>query len=132
MGQQHSLAPYARAPRRHLRDRIAIAARAPLRPDGLVSDVLIDPDESAIERAREVNARLHEGMPQGWWLVDTHQPHVTTLQRYVRSSDLEGVYDAVAPVVNKTDMAALSYHAVSTRTMTVAFLIMARPCFKCR
>jgi hypothetical protein len=74
-------------------------------------DVLIDPDENAIKRAREVNARLLESMPQGWKLDDTHKPHITTLQRYVRTSDLEGAYDAVAMVVNNTDMGALAYQA---------------------
>jgi hypothetical protein len=71
-------------------------------------DVLINPDENAIKRAREVNARLLESMPQGWKLDDTHQPHITTLQRYVRTSDLEGVYEGVEAVVNKTNIAALS------------------------
>ncbi len=28
-------------------------------------DVLIDPDEQAIERARKINARLLESLPQG-------------------------------------------------------------------
>ncbi len=72
-------------------------------------DVLIDPDDRAIERAREVNAVLLESMPQGWKLDDTHQPHITTLQRYVRTADLDHVYDAVAQVVADTDMSALSY-----------------------
>jgi hypothetical protein len=75
-------------------------------------DVLIDPEPIAIERAREVNARLLESMPEGWMLDDTHQPHITTLQRYVRTADLDQVYDAVAKVLAQTDMAALSYQAV--------------------
>jgi hypothetical protein len=75
-------------------------------------DVLIDPDRHAIERARAVNARLLESMPEGWMLDDTHQPHITTLQRYARTKDLELVYDAVAQVLAQTDMAALSYQAV--------------------
>jgi hypothetical protein len=75
-------------------------------------DVLIDPDEHAIERAREVNGRLLESMPQGWKLDETHQPHITTLQRYVRTADLENVYDAVEKTVGATDMAALSYQAL--------------------
>jgi hypothetical protein len=74
-------------------------------------DVLIDPDEHAIERARVVNARLLESMPQGWKLDDTHQPHITTLQRYVRTADLEKVYDAVEKTVADTDMSSLSYEA---------------------
>ncbi len=74
-------------------------------------DVLIDPDEHAIGRAREVNARLLESMPQGWKLDDTHQPHITTLQRYVRTTDLDRVYAAVEKTVAATDMAELSYRA---------------------
>ncbi len=76
-------------------------------------DILIDPDEAAIERARKVNARLLESIPSppGWVLDDTHQPHITTLQRYVRTADLEVVYAAVERTVAATDMAALSYQA---------------------
>jgi hypothetical protein len=75
-------------------------------------DVLIDPDEATIQRAREVNARMLQSMPQGWALDDTHQPHITTLQRYVRTADLDGVCDAVEQTVAGTDMAALSYQVI--------------------
>jgi hypothetical protein len=75
-------------------------------------DVLIDPDEHTITRAREVNARMLESVPTGWALDDTHQPHITTLQRYVRTADLDHVYAAVEKVVADTDMAALSYQAM--------------------
>jgi hypothetical protein len=75
-------------------------------------DVLIDPDDAALERAREVNARMLESMPQGWALDDTHQPHITTLQRYVRTTDLDQVYDAIEKTIAATDIAALSYQAV--------------------
>jgi len=74
-------------------------------------DVLIDPDEHAIGRAREVNARLLESMPEGWKLDETHQPHITTLQRYVRTTDLESASDAIEQIVGTTDMAQLSYQA---------------------
>ena len=76
-------------------------------------DVLIDPDEQAIERARKINARLLERLPQGWALDDTHKPHITTLQRYVRTADLDKVFDAVEKVLAETDMTALGYQAVT-------------------
>jgi hypothetical protein len=65
-------------------------------------------------RARGVNARLLESVPppDGWVLDDTHQPHVTTLQSYVRTADLDRVYDAVETVIAGTDLASLSYRAV--------------------
>jgi hypothetical protein len=75
-------------------------------------DILINPDDDTIERAKEVNARMLKSMPEGWVLDDTHQPHITTLQRYVRSADLDKVYDAVERTVADTDMAGLSYQAV--------------------
>jgi len=75
-------------------------------------DVLIDPDEATMERARAVNARMLQSLPQGWALDDTHQPHITTLQRYVRTADLDRVYEAVEKTVAETDMASLSYQAV--------------------
>jgi hypothetical protein len=76
-------------------------------------DILIDPDEAAMQRAREVNGRLLESvpLPKGWALDDTHRPHITTLQRYVRTADLDQLYDAVEKAVEATDMASLSYTA---------------------
>jgi hypothetical protein len=76
-------------------------------------DVLIDPDPHAIERAKEVNAKLLQSMPEGWKLDDTHQPHITTLQRYVRTDDLDKVFAAVESVVRGTDMSALAYEATN-------------------
>src|ERR1700722_15411266 len=75
-------------------------------------DVLIDPDEQALARARTINARLLESLPQGWALDDTHKPHITTLQRSVRTADLSKVYDAVEEVHSETDMDSLGYQAV--------------------
>jgi hypothetical protein len=75
-------------------------------------DVLIDPDAATMERARAVNARMLQSLPQGWALDDTHQPHITTLQRYVRTADLTQAYQAVGKTVAQTDMASLSYQAV--------------------
>jgi hypothetical protein len=57
-------------------------------------DVLVDPDEATMERARAVNARMLQSLPQGWALDDTHQPHITTLQRYARTADLDQVFQA--------------------------------------
>src|SRR5271154_2347061 len=75
-------------------------------------DVLIDPDQATIERARAVNARMLQSLPQGWALDATHQPHITTLQRYARTDDLDQVYQAVEETLAQTDVASLSYQAV--------------------
>jgi hypothetical protein len=77
-------------------------------------DILIDPDHAAIERAKVVNAQMLTSIPapDGWVLDDTHQPHITTLQRYVRTADLDQVNDAVEKTLAATDITSLSYTAV--------------------
>jgi hypothetical protein len=61
-------------------------------------DVLLRPDEAARKRAEALNATLRGGLPTGFALDETHVPHVTLLQRYVRSDDLERVLAAVQRV----------------------------------
>jgi hypothetical protein len=76
-------------------------------------DILINPDDATLEQARKVNARLRESVPDGFALDDTHHPHITTLQRYVRTADLDRVYASVEQVIGATDTAALGYQAVA-------------------
>ncbi|HEY1247984.1 MAG TPA: hypothetical protein VGE97_03250 [Nitrososphaera sp.] len=78
-------------------------------------DILIDPDDSAIQRAHEWNARMRESVPDGFELDATHRPHITTLHRYLRTTELHHAYDAVEQTLAGTDVAALFYHAVAIR-----------------
>ena len=73
-------------------------------------DIMIQPDPVAIARARAVNARMPLSIPAGITLDDTHLPHITMLQRYLNTADLERAYAAITAVVANTDTAALSYH----------------------
>jgi hypothetical protein len=78
-------------------------------------DILVNPDEAALQHARTVNARMRQSVPSGFALDATHQPHITTLQRYVRSAELDAVYDAIEGTIAATDVAALTYRAVAIR-----------------
>lgn len=62
-------------------------------------DTLLDPDQTMVQRAMAANARLLQSFPKGFVLGETHQPHISMLQRYVRTSDLDRVYDAVGKVL---------------------------------
>ena len=53
-----------------------------------------------MQRAEAANARLLKVYPKGFALDETHHPHVTLLQRYVRTADLDKVYDAVGKVLD--------------------------------
>ncbi len=85
-------------------------------------DILINPDETMLERAREVNARFRENLPEGFALDVQHTPHITTLQRYVRTADLHGVFAAVGEVVGSRDLSRLDLTAVEYAHLPMASL----------
>lgn len=62
-------------------------------------DTLLDPDQTMVQRAIAANARLRQSFPKGFALDETHQPHISTLQRYVKTADLDNVYGAVGKVL---------------------------------
>ena len=78
-------------------------------------DILVNPDADTIRHAERCNVRMRESVPSGFALDATHQPHITTLQRFVRTADLDNVYAAVEQTLAATDVATLSYHAVALR-----------------
>ena len=62
-------------------------------------NVLLDPDAATVEKARAVNARLRESYPDGFTLDANHAPHITLLQRFVRTADVDLVAKAVTEVL---------------------------------
>jgi len=72
-------------------------------------DILIEPDRASIERAREANRRMPLSIPAGITLDDTHLPHITMLQRYLVTADIDRAYAAIGKILDATDPASLSY-----------------------
>ena len=67
--------------------------------DNLIAiDVLLEPDQTMIDKAKASNARLRGDYSAGYALDATHAPHVTMLQRYVRVKDLDAVTTALTKV----------------------------------
>ena len=62
-------------------------------------DILLDPDATMVKQAQAANERLLKVFPKGFALGKTHQPHISCLQRYVRTADLDKVYAAVGKVL---------------------------------
>ena len=52
-----------------------------------------------LHRASDANARLLKAYPKGFPLDATHTPHITMLQRYVQTADLDKLYAAVGNVL---------------------------------
>jgi hypothetical protein len=58
-------------------------------------DIALEPDQTMNHRAQADNARLLKAFPEGFALDASHHPHVTMLQQFVRTADLEKIYAAV-------------------------------------
>jgi len=61
-------------------------------------DVMLEPDATMLKHAEAANARLLNVFPKGFSLDATHRPHVTMVQRFVRTADLDKVYAAAGKV----------------------------------
>jgi hypothetical protein len=88
-------------------------------PEGIVAmkspvtavDIALEPDATMIRRANALNARLLKAYPKGYALDATHQPHITMLQRFVRTVDLDNVYAAVEKITAREHVAAWKLRA---------------------
>jgi hypothetical protein len=80
-------------------------------------DALLEPDPVLLARARAANARLRVDLPAGFAFDDTHLPHVTLAQRYLRQDDLPAACEAVARVAADHDPRGLrlQVHACHVR-----------------
>ncbi|MCH5378305.1 MAG: haloacid dehalogenase-like hydrolase [Planctomycetes bacterium] len=74
-------------------------------------DILLEPDEVMQARSRIINARLRGVYPAGFPLDAKHRPHITLVQRFVRTADLDKVYQAVEEVFEKTDLSGMNLEA---------------------
>jgi hypothetical protein len=74
-------------------------------------DTLLEPDSTMLKHAEANNARLLAVFPKGFTLDATHQPHITLNQRFVRTADLDKVYDAVGKVFASANVTAMRLEA---------------------
>ena len=92
-------------------------------------NVLLDPDAATVERAQAVNALLREDYPDGFPLDADHAPHITILQRFVRTADLDEVANAVTEVL-RTEQAmnwecrAIGYYALADKDLRLVGIVI--------
>ncbi len=68
-------------------------------------DIAIEPDEKMVKFAKAANARLLKVYPRGFGLEPSHKPHITLVQGYVRTAELDKVYTAVGKILIKEHVA---------------------------
>jgi phosphoserine phosphatase len=81
-------------------------------PSGITAiDILLEPDVTMLRHAEANNARLLAVFPKGFALDATHRPHITMVQRFVRTADLDKVYAAEEKVLAGADVNAMKLEA---------------------
>ncbi len=74
-------------------------------------DILLEPDATMLRHAEAVNASHLRIFPQGFALDAAHRPHVTLIQRFVRTADLDKVYDAAGQVLARANVTGIKLEA---------------------
>ena len=64
-------------------------------------DIALEPDATMVQHAMAANARLRKSFPKGFALDETHHPHISMLQQFVRTGDLTKVFEAANAVLAK-------------------------------
>src|SRR6266481_9039776 len=74
-------------------------------------DILLEPDATMVQHAQAVNERLLKVFPKGFSLDASHRPHITLVQRFVLTKNLDKVYAAVGKVFASAKVTGLKLEA---------------------
>jgi hypothetical protein len=74
-------------------------------------DILLEPDATMLKHAEANNTRLLRVYPKGFALDAEHRPHITMLQCFVRTADLDKVYAAEEKVLAAANVKAMKLEA---------------------
>src|SRR5947209_302119 len=88
------------------------ARAADAKPNPITAiDILLVPDATMIQHATATNERLRKVFPKGFALDAEHRPHITLVQRFVLTENLDKVYAAVGKVFASTNVTGLKLEA---------------------
>jgi hypothetical protein len=92
-------------------------------------DIALEPDATMMQHAKAANARLLKSFPKGFALDETHHPHVTMVQQFVRTEDLDKVFAAAEGVFAKEKprawtLKAFKYYYIPAPPFGVAGIVV--------
>ncbi len=92
-------------------------------------DILLEPDATMLQHSEANNARLLKVFPKGFALDATHRPHITMIQRFVRTADLDKVYAAANKVLARTNVTgmkleAFKYYYIPSKEIGLAGIVV--------
>jgi len=80
-------------------------------PEITAIDILLEPDAVMLKHSADNNARLLKVFPKGFALDETHTPHITMLQCFVLTADLDKVYVAMEKVLAAANVKQIKLEA---------------------
>jgi len=83
----------------------------PSKPEVIAIDILLEPDATMLKHAEASNQQLLAVYPRGFALDAAHRPHITLIQRFVRTADLDQVYAAVGKIFANANVNAMKLEA---------------------
>ena len=92
-------------------------------------DIALEPDATVVQQAMAANARLRKSFPKGFALDETHHPHISMLQQFVRTADLDKVFAAANVVVAKEKptawtLKAFKYYYIPSPPLGLAGIVV--------
>ena len=84
-----------------------------------------------IQHAEAANARFTQDLPKGFSLDAPHHSHISMLQRYVRTADLDKVYAAAGKVladekVTSWKLKAFKYYYIPWKDIGLGGIVSSR------
>jgi 2'-5' RNA ligase len=111
--------------------QIAVAQQVSVAQQNPVTaiDIALEPDATMVQHAMAANARLLKSFPKGFALDETHHAHVTMLQQFVRTDDLDKVYAAANAVLAKEKprtwtLKAFKYYYIPSPPLGLAGIVV--------
>jgi len=82
-----------------------------------------------VQHAADANARLRKSFPKGFALDETHHPHISMLQQFVRTDDLDKIFAAANAVFAKEKpttwtLKAFKYYYIPAPPFGVAGIVV--------
>jgi hypothetical protein len=92
-------------------------------------DIALEPDATMVQHAMDANARLRKYFPKGFGLDETHHPHISMLQQFVRTDDLDKVFAAANAVIAKEKptawtLKAFKYYYIPSPPLGLAGIVV--------
>jgi 2'-5' RNA ligase len=92
-------------------------------------DIALEPDATMVQHAKAANARLLKSFPKGFVLDENHHPHLTMVQQFVHTADLDKVYAAANAVLAKEKpktwkLKAFKYYYIPTPPIGLAGIVV--------